>query len=108
MNVFGFDGAQQFLKLGHIEMIVQALAKRLGNERKLGLAPGDLQQVAAAQPLQPERRPFSRRRARQQQSTGGILAKPQGEQGAVRQLAENEALDILDRNALEQVKNTRR
>ena len=41
-------------------MIVQAFAKRLGDDREIGMPLRHLQQIAAAQPLQPQRRSLAR------------------------------------------------
>ena len=52
--------AASSLQARHVEMIVQALAERLGDDREVGMPPRHLQQVAAAQPLQPQRGPLAR------------------------------------------------
>src|SRR5207249_1635886 len=64
---------------------------------------GDLQQVAAAQALEPERGALARRGARQEQGSGSVLAETQGEESAIVQLRQNQRFHVLRRQALKQV-----
>src|SRR5437762_1123281 len=84
-------------------MVVQAFAERLRDDREVREAPRHLKKVASAQPLQPERRPFAGMAARQQQGAGGVLTKTQRKEGAVAQLAQDQALDVFRRQTLEQI-----
>ena len=97
--------ASSCLQPRHVEMIVQAFAERLDDDGEIGMPPGDLQQVAAAQPLQPQRRPLARLAARQQQRPRRVLPEAQGEQGAVGQLVEDQPFDVLRRQAVEQIED---
>ena len=99
------DVGQQLLQARHVEMIVQAFAEGLGDDGEVGMPAGDLQQIAAAQPLQPQRRPLARLAARQQQRPRRVLPEAQGEQGAVGQLVEDQSLDVLRRQAVEQIED---
>ena len=82
---------------------MEALAERLGDDREIGMAPRHLEQVAAAQALQPQRRPPAGVCARQQQRPRRVLAEAQGKQGAVGQLVEDASLDVVRRQSVEQV-----
>ena len=82
-------------------MVVEALAERLDHDGKIGMAAADLQQVAAAQPLQPQRRPLAGLAARHQQRPRRVLAETQGEQRAVGQFVEDQSFDVLRRQAVE-------
>ena len=82
-------------------MIVQALAERLGDDGEIRMAPADLEEIAAAQPLQPQRRPSARLAARHQQRPRGVLPETQGEQRTVGQFVEDESFHVLRRQAVE-------
>src|SRR5437764_564764 len=86
-------------------MVVQAFAKRFSDQRKIGLAPGDLKQIAAPQTLEPQGRSLPGRRAWQEQCPGGILTKAQGEERAVGQFAKNQLFHVLGCDAIEQVEH---
>ena len=86
-------------------MIVQTFAERLDDDGEIGMPARDLEQIAAAQPLQPQRRPLARLAARQQQRPRRVLPEAQGEQGAVGQFVEDQLLDVLRRQAVEQIED---
>ena len=96
---------QQLLQTRHVEMIVEALAERLDDDGEIGMAAADLQQVAAAQPLQPQRRPLAGLAARHQQRPRRVLPEAQREQRAVGQLVEDQPFHVLRRQAVEQIEN---
>ena len=94
---------QQLLQTRHVEMVVEAFAEGLGHDGKIGVAAADLQQVAAAQPLQPQRRPPAGLAARHQQRPRRVLPEAQREQRAVGQLVEDQPFHVLRRQAVEYI-----
>src|SRR5262249_7679226 len=70
---------------------------------EVGITASDLQQIAAAQPLQPQRCPSAWLHARQKQRPRRVLPKTQGEQSAVSQLVEDQSLHILRRQPRAQI-----
>ena len=98
--------AEQLLQPRHVEVIVQALAERLGHDGEVRMPAGDLKQVAAAQPLQPQRGAACPAWSAAAAGRGAAFwRKRQGEQGAVGQLFQDQRLDVLRRQAVEQVEH---
>ena len=86
-------------------MVVQAFAECFGDDRKVGVLLGDLQQIASTQTLQPKRRPLPRGAARHHQSAGGVLAEAQGEQCTIGQFVEDHFAHVVRRQTIEQVEH---
>ena len=69
------DLVEQLLKPRHLPRIAQALAVGLDEDREIGMAPGHLEQVLRAQPLQVQRRALAGHAPRQQEGARRILAE---------------------------------
>ena len=76
-------------------MIAHHLAPGLGQDRKVGILSGDLQQSRAAHALLPQRRALARLAFGQQQGARGVLAKARGKERRRRQLRRHERLYLF-------------
>ena len=101
----GAQVGEELLQFAQVHVVLQAFAEGLDHDREIGVLARHLEQVAAAQPLEPERRPLADRQPRQQQRPRRVLAEPQGEQGAVGQLQGDALADVLRRQAVENVQD---
>ena len=89
------DAAEDLAQRVEVEHVRQALAIGLDEDREAAVAAGDGQQVGRSLALLPERRPGPGSSARQQQGPRRVLAEPAGEQRRVRDLADDQILDVL-------------
>ena len=78
-----------------VEHVRQALAVGLDEDREAAVAAGHGEQVGGPLALLPERGPRPGPPARQEQGAGRVLAEPAGEQGRVRDLADDQVLDLV-------------
>ena len=78
-----------------IEDVLQALAIGLENDRKLRVTARDLKQALGLQALLPKGRPLTRTASRDEQGTSRVLAEPRTVERALRELHEQEILDLL-------------
>ena len=89
------DPAQEAAQRRQVEHVLQALAVRLEHDRELRVAAGDLEQALGLQPLLPERRALTRPPSRDEKGAGGVLAEPRSVQRRLRELGEQQVLDLL-------------
>ena len=79
----------------HVEHVLQALARRLEQDRERRVLRGDREQVGGTLALLPQRRAPVGATARQQQRPAGALAEPGREQRRLRQRLDDEFVDVL-------------
>src|SRR5690606_3708926 len=84
--------AQELDQARQIEDVAQALAVGLEEDRKLGIARGDGQQLRALSALRPERRALAGPPPRQEQRASGVLAKARGKEARAGELVDDDAL----------------
>ncbi len=89
------DPVQDPVERGQVEDVLQALAIRLEHDRELRVPAGDLQQVLRLQALLPERRALAGTPARDEERARGVLAETGAVQRRLRELAEQEVLDLV-------------
>ena len=89
------DAGQDLAQAGQVEDVRQALAIRLDQDRERAVARRDRQQVGGPLALLPERRPRARPASRQQQRARRVLAEAAGEQRRVRELADDQVLELV-------------
>ena len=82
------------MERGQVEDVLQAFAIRLEHDRELRVPAGHLQQVLRLQALLPERCALSGTPAGDEERSRGVLAKTGAVQRRLRQLAEQEVLDL--------------
>ena len=86
-----------------VEMVLQALAERLGNDGEIGMAARDLQQIAATKPLQPERGTLARRPTAATTVPVPHCAGNARRKGTVRQLLHNPLANIFRRDTFQHI-----
>ena len=86
------DRVEERAEAGQVEVVVEAFAIGLDDDREVGELADDLEQVLGPEPLEPERRPLRRVGPGHQQGPAGVLAEPEAEQGAVAQLVADQGL----------------
>ena len=89
------DVGEQALEALDVEDVAQALAIRLEQDRKTGVAGGDREQVGRSSPLQPQGRAPTRVPPRQQQRSGRVFAEVGREEGRGAQLPDDLILDLF-------------
>ena len=94
-DVAAADRAEDLEQRRHVEDVLQAFAVRLEDDREGRVPRRDLQQLARAAPLMPERRPASRKAPRQQERARGGLAEPRGEERRLRKVLDDERLRAI-------------
>ena len=87
--------AEHVAQRRHVEHVLQALPRRLEQDRERRVLGGDGQQVGGPLALLPQRRALVRAAPRQQQRPAGALAEPGREQRRLRQRRDDELLDVL-------------
>ena len=91
------------MKSRQVEVVVEALADGLEQDRKIGELTGDLQQVFGSEPLEPERGSFGRIGARHEQGAGGVLAEAQAEKRRLGQFRADQAFRQLAGQTIQEV-----
>ena len=89
------DPLQDPAERRQVEDVLQALPEGLEHDRELRVAARDLQQALRLQALLPERRPLAGPAARDEQRPRGVLPEPRAEQRRLRELAEEQLLDLV-------------
>ena len=102
-NCSFLDCIEQRTKSRQVEVVVEALADGLEQDRKVGELPRDLEQVFGSEPLEPERRSFGRIGARHEQGAGGVLAEAQAEKRRLGQLCADQAFRQVAGQTIQQV-----
>ena len=89
------DAAQDAAERGQVEDVLEHLAVRLEHDRELRVAARDLEEALRLQPLLPERRALTRSASRDEQCPRGVLAEARAVERRLRELAEQELLDLV-------------
>ncbi len=97
------DRLEQPAQASQLQVLIEAFAKRLDDDREIGKLAHDLKQILRPQPLQPERGPPGGIRPGHEQRPGRVLAKSQPVKRGLRQLQADQALRLVGGQTLEQV-----
>ena len=89
------DATQDVAQRVEVEDVRQALAVRLDEDREAAVPTGHGQQIGGTLALLPEGRPCPRPAPGEEQRPRRVLAEPAGEQRRVRDLADDQVLDVL-------------
>ena len=95
VELTGRDPAQDPLQGRQVEDVLEHLAVGLEHDRELRIAARDLEQRLRLQPLLPERRPLPGPPTRDEERARGVLAEARAEQRRLRELREDELLDLV-------------
>ena len=87
--------AEHLAQRRHVEHVLQALTRRLEQDRERRVLGGHGEQVGGPLALLPQRRALVGPAARQQQRPPGALAEPRREQRRLRQRRHDQLLDVL-------------
>jgi hypothetical protein len=87
--------AEKTLQRGEIEDVAEAFAHRFEHDRKPRELRRDREEIGGALPLLPERCAFSGPLPDEEQSAGGVFAKPCRKQGALAEFAHDESVESL-------------
>ncbi len=91
----GPDATEHLPQPGHVEHVAKDLARSLEQDRERWVTRGDLEQVRAALPLLPQRRPSPRRLAGEQERPCGRLPEHRREQRGPGEAGDHELLDLV-------------
>ena len=94
-HLAGSNFRQQVGEGRHVEVVAHHLAPRFGEDREVGIAARDLEQVRAPLALLPQGCALAGAPSRQQQRARGVLTEPRGEQGRPRKLRRHQRVHLL-------------
>ena len=86
-----------------LEVLIEAFAKGLDDDREIGKLAHDLEQILGPQPLQPERGPLGGIGPGHEQRPGRVLAESQPVKRGLGQLQADQSLGLVGGQAVEQV-----